>query len=261
MLTDINIDNIIDIAQQAGKLILDVYQQQTIDVVEKEDHSPLTKADRLSHQYIVQALSALYPHIPIISEEMDQQTAFAERSHYDLFWLIDPLDGTKEFIKHNDEFTVNIALIQQSTPVLGVVYAPAMQLLYYAKKNQGAFVVRDSKTKTISNENNKNLKAKKTLRVVVSRSHLSPATQSYLQTLSDQGHQIELIKKGSSLKICLVAEGKADIYPRLGPTMEWDTAAAQAIVEVAGKTITQFDTNKPLIYNKPDLHNPSFIVC
>jgi len=252
MLDKINLKEIIDIAREAGAEIMKIYAKDfTIEY--KDDKSPLTEADIKSNDIICKALNVLYPNIPILSEE-NKEVVYNERKKWDYFWLIDPIDGTKEFIKKTGEFTVNIALIHRNEPVLGVVYAPVLKDIYYAKKNKGAFK-NDDKLPLKSNAH-----PDKTLKVVASVSHLSEETQAFIDNLALTTEHIEQVSKGSSLKLCLVAEGEADIYPRLGPTMEWDTGAAHAVVLESGKHVLQYDTNKPLVYNKENLLNPWFIV-
>lgn len=245
-----NIYAIIQLAKEAGIKILDVYKT-TVTVKNKDDGSPLTEADRLSHNFIYNGLKALYPSLPIISEESDN-ISYEERKKWEYFWLVDPLDGTKEFIKGNGEFTINIALIQGEKPVIGVIYAPVKNELYFAVKGKGAFkTVNDETLQYIrANRNNNN-----GLTAVCSRSHTSRELEDYLATIGVK----ERISAGSSLKFCLVSEGKADLYPRLGTTMEWDTAAGQIIVEEAGGEVVEFKTQKPLTYNKETLKNPYFI--
>ena len=249
MLKSIDLDRIVSIAKIAGEAIMEIYQED-VSVVYKKDNSPLTKADTLANKIICQALQRLYPDIPVMSEE-NKQIAWQNRKHWTDYWCIDPIDGTKEFINKNGEFTVNIALIHKDTPVLGVVYAPAIDTLYKAKKGEGAY----KNTFRLPLRANPNPDQK--LVVVASKSHLSTQTEKYINQLPAK--EITRISKGSSLKLCMVATGEADIYPRLAPTMEWDTAAADAIVREAGKTTRQFDTDKPLLYNKQDLHNPWFV--
>lgn len=251
-----NIQEIISIAKKAGKAILEIYNQD-FDHISKESNtfengtSPLTKADLTSHQIINKSLTALYPNIPILSEE-GKNIPFETRKNWTKFWLIDPLDGTKEFIKKNGEFTVNIALIENHQPILGVVYVPAKGTIYYADNN-GSF------KQTEGNDPIKLPIAQKheKLQVVASTSHFNDATKNYIASL---GKSYDLVNAGSSLKLCLVAEGAADLYPRLGPTMEWDTAAAHAIVKFAGKTIIDYHTKEELSYNKENLLNPFFVV-
>lgn len=246
--------DIIRIAQQAGKRVLEVYRQADFDVSYKQDESPLTKADLASQQHIVRELRALTPDIPILAEE-SADVPFTRRRHWRSFWLVDPLDGTKEFVKRNGEFTINIALIRDGRPLLGVVHAPVTQTTFAAVRGSGA-------SKLTPNQGILPLSARAAnddgpLRVVVSRSHANRATQQLLDALA-QDFPLETVAIGSSLKICLVAEGKAHLYPRLGPTMEWDTAAAQCILEEAGGCFTTL-TGEAFNYNKEELTNPAFL--
>jgi len=250
MLKHIDLESIVSIAKDAGEAIMEIYQKD-FEIEYKDNNSPLTEADLKANDIICKALKKSYPNIPIISEE-NKQIDYEIRKKWIYYWCIDPIDGTKEFIKKNDEFTVNIALIYKSEPVLGVVYAPAINEIYKAKKGKGAF----KNTKKLPSKTNQHPKEK--LFVVASKSHLSKETQRYIDTLKTR--KIEQINKGSSLKLCMVATGEADIYPRLAPTMEWDTAAADAIVREAGKMTYQFENNQPLVYNKQNLLNPWFIV-
>lgn len=254
----INIQSIITIAKQAGEAIMQVYQSGDFSTEHKEDHSPLTKADKASNEIIVNSLQSLFPHIPIISEE-NKTLPFVERKHWEYCWLVDPLDGTKEFIKRNGEFTVNIALIEKGEPVLGVVYVPATGITYYGEKNKGAFVIENNITTALVNDG-VHYEEKQVIKVVGSRSHLSAEINEFVNRLTAKGKQVEFVSMGSSLKICLVASGKADVYPRLGPTMEWDTAAAHAVVNAAGKKVVQADNQQPILYNKENLLNPWFLV-
>jgi len=250
MFNSIKLIDIKNIAYEAGNAILQIYNQD-FDFIEKEDNSPLTEADIKSNNIICTHLKQLYPHIPIISEE-NKQIPYEERQSWEYYWCIDPIDGTKEFINKNDEFTINIALIHKNSPILGVVYAPAIKEMYSAKKGEGVF----KNDKNLPLKINQNIKDKIT--VVASKSHLSIETQKFIDRL--KANTVEHIGKGSSLKLCMVASGEADIYPRLAPTMEWDTAAADAIVREAGKMCYQFENNQPLIYNKQSLLNPWFVV-
>ena len=254
---DINLETIIDIAFRAGAEILTVYAQD-FDVEIKGDNSPLTAADRKANAVILEGLKANYADIPYISEEV-KATAYDERKAWKRFWLIDPLDGTKEFIKKNGEFTVNIALIEEGEPVLGVVYAPAKGIGYVGAKGLGSYTYEnDGKLVQIKNETHYSQKDK--VIVVGSRSHETPETIAFVDKLKASGKEVDFAASGSSLKLCLVAEGKADVYPRFGPTMEWDTAAAHAVAVYAGKQVLSTETGKPLIYNKENLLNPFFIV-
>ena len=246
-------DKVVQIAREAGAKILDVYDQN-IEVEWKENNTPLTEADRRSHEYIVSALEQLQVKYPILSEE-GTEIPYEERRLWHRYWLIDPLDGTKEFIKRNGEFTVNIALIDDGVPVLGVVYAPVLDVLYFASTDIGAY-------KQIGTEQAIVIQVCKyqvgdIWRVVASRSHMSEETEGLINYLGNS----ELVSMGSSLKLCLVAEGIAHIYPRLAPTSEWDTAAAQCVVEQAGGKVIKPDLS-PLTYNsKQSLLNPPFIAC
>jgi 3'(2'), 5'-bisphosphate nucleotidase len=245
------------LAKQAGEAIMAVYQAITPEVQYKKDDSPVTKADLASHELLVKGLSALTPHTPILSEEASD-IPYEIRSQWKTFWLLDPLDGTKEFIQRNGDFTVNIALIQDGAPILGVVYAPARQQLYYAGVGLGAFL-------QYANEEPRALSVATPtagpLRVVVSRSHAGAETEAFIEKLRAQWkHQIEVVSVGSSLKLCYIADQSAHLYPRLGPTMEWDIAAAQCIVEQAGGVVLNLQRER-LSYNKPDLHNSYFVAA
>lgn len=250
MIKEIDINDIKEIANLAGHEIMKIYQKD-FKIEYKDDKSPLTEADTKSNEIIYEALMELYPNIPILSEE-NKVVDFDTRSSWKYYWCIDPIDGTKEFIKKNDEFTVNIALIYKDTPVLGVVYAPAIDIMYSAKKGEGAY--RNGQKLPLCTNNNK----KEKLVVVASKSHLSQETQEFIDNLDTK--KIEQISKGSSLKLCMVAEGIADLYPRLAPTMEWDTAAADAIVRESGAMTYRYNSDEPIIYNKKDLLNPWFVV-
>ena len=239
------------IAIKAGQAILEIYQSSDFGVEIKADDSPLTKADLAAHNIIVADLQRITPDVPILSEE-SANIPYTTRKKWDKYWLVDPLDGTKEFIKRNGEFTVNIALIENGHSILSVVYVPVQDITYSAVKGYGAFKKE--------NESRIQIHTKKPARqkpiVVGSRSHLSQDVVDYLKKLGEH----ELVSMGSSLKFCLVAEGKADLYPRLGLTSEWDTAAAQCIVEQAGGRVVTLD-NQTLLYNtKDNLLNPYFMV-
>lgn len=240
------------IALSAGHAVMAVYQRE-FSVAEKADNSPLTEADQAAHEIIVRELQELTPAIPVLSEE--DVAGFSGPDADERYWLVDPLDGTKEFIKRNGEFTVNIALIKNGQPVLGVVVAPAMEVTYLAAKNEGAFKVEaGGKRHAISTAGHP--AAGTPWRVVGSRSHPSLDLAQWLAELGEH----EMLAMGSSLKLCLVAEGAADVYPRLGPTCLWDTAAAQAVVEQAGGRVTRLD-GSPLSYATPEeTLNPHFLV-
>lgn len=240
-------------AVKAGESILKIYNDPNADfeVERKADNSPLTKADRAAHLEIVEILEPL--QIPILSEE-GRGIPYEERCGWSQLWIVDPLDGTKEFIKRNGEFTVNIALVEAGVPVLGVIYVPVTGELYYGDRDEGAFKVVDSVTTKLPIES-----SREECIVVASRSHLSEETSAFIDSLRLKHERVEMVSKGSSLKICLVAEGSADVYPRFAPTMEWDTAAGDAILRAAGGVLTHTDSSQPLIYNKVDLLNPHFI--
>jgi len=246
------IQPVVEIAAKAGDAILEIYNSDDFGVETKDDNSPLTAADKASHNTIVAALTALTPDIPILSEE-SAEIAWAERSQWPEYWLIDPLDGTKEFIKRNGEFTVNIALIQGHQAVLGAVHVPVQNRCFYGFQGAGSFERNaDGEISPITVTES----AQAPLRVVGSRSHRGELLDAYLEKLGEH----VMVPMGSSLKICLVATGDADIYPRLGLTSEWDTAAAQAVVECAGGKVTGLDGN-PIMYNaKEDILNPHFLV-
>jgi 3'(2'), 5'-bisphosphate nucleotidase len=245
------VDPVVAIAREAGQRIMEIYCTD-FTVTQKDDHSPLTEADMAAHDTIMAGLTKLTPQWPVLSEE-DAGVSFEQRSLWQRYWLVDPLDGTREFVKRNGDFTVNIALIEQHRPVLGVVCIPVSGVCYFASAAQGAY-------KQNLHEASMPIRVRRwdggQCTVVGSRSHRGASLDSFLANLGDY----EILSVGSSLKSCLVAEGKADIYPRLGPTSEWDTAAAQCIVEEAGGQIT--DTQmQPLRYNtKSSLINPHFFV-
>ncbi|KHE91989.1 MAG: 3'(2'),5'-bisphosphate nucleotidase CysQ [Candidatus Scalindua rubra] len=259
-------------AKRAGEAILDVYDSD-FEVEQKDDKSPLTLADKRSHEIIEnvlkQTISVTNSTVPILSEE-GRETPYDERKKWEYFWLVDPLDGTKEFVKKNGEFTVNIALIHKHKPVLGIIYIPVKDVFYFAAMNIGAYKLENSEilTDDLSIEElidksqrlplSKNNKT--SLTVIGSRSHTSEEFSEFVKRLNEKYGNVEFVSSGSSLKLCLVAEGKADVYPRFGPTMEWDTAAGQAIAEQAKCTVINMQTNEPLNYNKSNLLNPFFIV-
>ncbi|WP_431108145.1 3'(2'),5'-bisphosphate nucleotidase CysQ [Winogradskyella poriferorum] len=248
----------------AGKVIMQVYDK-AFDIEIKEDKSPLTEADKKANDIIN---SFLIPtKIPVISEE-NKQTDYDIRKTWETCWVIDPVDGTKEFIKRNGEFTVNIALVTNGKPVLGVIYVPAVKTIYFANvyKNEAFKADIESHDVTIETilkqvrplqpKNNNSDRVE----VVGSRSHMNQDTLDFVESLKTDGKEVEIVSKGSSLKFCLVAEGNADVYPRYAPTMEWDTAAGQAICNAVGLRVISKETNKPLTYNKENLLNSYFLV-
>ncbi len=247
------LDSIREIAARAARRILEVYESD-FAVTHKEDRSPLTQADLASHKSICEALQQLTPNIPILSEE-SKSLPFSERSQWQRYWLVDPLDGTKEFVKRNGEFTVNIALIDGHAAVLGVVHVPVTNVSYFAAKGVGCFKL-ESGDEPVKRLQTRKVNPSKFV-VCGSRSHGSDAVQDFLRRLPGE---VEFISQGSSLKLCLVAEGRADIYPRFGLTSEWDTAAAQCVVEQAGGIVTDVSF-RPITYNaKENILNPFFLV-
>ncbi|HET8573291.1 MAG TPA: 3'(2'),5'-bisphosphate nucleotidase CysQ [Edaphocola sp.] len=251
-------------ALKAGEKILTVYERD-FNVETKADQSPLTEADQQSNEVILTFLEE--SGIPVISEEIKNMD-YAQRAHWQRCWLVDPLDGTKEFIKRNGEFTVNIALIENGKPVLGVVYIPVQRKLFFAAEGQGSFVYAFRENEDMPDMPSLLQRAQKldhlalpdVYTVVASRSHLSPETEAFIRKCKEKHRELALVSMGSSLKLCLVAERKAHVYPRLAPTMEWDTAAAHAVAKFAGCSVLDFDTREELHYNKENLLNPHFIV-
>jgi len=239
-------------AENASEEILKVYHSDDFQAEAKGDSSPLTLADRNAHKSIVSILQS--SNLPILSEE-GKAILYSERKKWEFFWMVDPLDGTKEFIKRNDEFTVNIALIHKGHPVLGVVAVPVTGDVYYAVEKRGATLKRKGKEMQLPRRAPVDM-SRKGLRVVASRSHMNPETQDFIDKLTGAA----LVSAGSSLKFMLLAENKADVYPRYAPTMEWDTAAAHAIVVETGLRVLEYGSERPLVYNKQNLLNPHFLV-
>jgi 3'(2'), 5'-bisphosphate nucleotidase len=247
---------------EAGKKIIDIYHHD-FGVEYKDDRSPLTIADTAANEVIHHHLKPT--EIPILSEE-GKTIPYEERKNWEYFWMVDPLDGTKEFIKRNGEFTVNIALIHEGTPILGVIYIPVTQTLYFASEFTGSI-----KTNQVEGDFQLDAFIKNGIRlpevhpdkmytIVGSKSHLTPETEAYFNDLKKQHGKVEILSRGSSLKICMVAEGAADMYPRFAPTMEWDVAAGHAIALFSGAEMVHHDSDEPLRYNKENLRNPWFIV-
>ena len=263
----------INSALEAGKAILEVYDAPETDmgVEMKADNSPLTRADRRSHEIILAAIGDL--GIPVLSEE-GREIPFAVRRQWTQMWIVDPLDGTKEFIKRNGEFTVNIALAENGVPTMGVIYVPVADSLYFADQELGAFKIESvssGKTPLVPADSLDMLlerahrlpvprDADQPFTIMGSRSHATPDLEAYVEAMRSKYGSVNFISAGSSLKICRVAEGMADVYPRLGPTMEWDTAAGQAIATASGARVVRHDDGRPLAYNKENLLNPWFIV-
>ena len=263
----------IESALAAGEAILDVYASADMTIEKKADNSPLTLADRRAHSIIKAAIGNF--GIPVLSEE-GRDIPYAERKAWTRMWIVDPLDGTKEFIKRNGEFTVNIALAEEGIPTMGVIFVPVADNLYFADQKLGAFKIEDCRKSGIGGDNAENAHLEKLIEkaaripvakqpgrpftIMGSRSHATPELTTYVETMRQKYGEVDFISAGSSLKICLVAEGRADIYPRLGPTMEWDTAAGQAIAMASGAQVVRHDDGTPLAYNKENLLNPWFIV-
>lgn len=245
------------IAVEAGVRILEVYQRD-FEVQTKADSSPLTEADLAAHRHITARLKSLTPQLPVLSEEAADAFPHELRRDWGRFWLVDPLDGTKEFVKRNGEFTVNIALVDEGAVVLGVVHAPVLGLTYAAAAGAGAWRSRGGEEPEAIRVRAVAPAADEPMRVVASRSHAGPETQRFLDVLG-RDRRLEVVSQGSALKICLVADGDAQLYPRLGPTMEWDTAAAQCVAEQAGGFLVDL-SGAPLRYNKVSLLNPYFLV-
>jgi 3'(2'), 5'-bisphosphate nucleotidase len=242
-----------NLSELAGDAIMAVYESDDFETRQKEDDSPLTAADLASNKVLVEGLEVLTPGVPVLSEE-SKEIAFDERSTWKTFWMVDPLDGTKEFIKRNGEFTVNVALIHEGKPVMGIVHAPDLHATYWGFEGGGAF----KKTRLESRPIFVGDSLRDPVTVVVSRSHLRDRDKAFIARLEQAHGEVDTAPTGSSLKLCLVAEGGADVYPRFGPTMEWDIAAAQAVLEQAGGVIATVD-GQPMRYNKEELVNPLFI--
>ena len=255
MLNKENLLEIVNISVDAGEVILNYYNEN-VDVIYKDDESPLTKADLASHKIITDSIKKITPDIPILSEE--EFIDWKIRKKWKKYWLIDPLDGTKEFIKKNDEFTVNIALIENNRPILGVIYTPALNELFYSIKNFGSYkILTKKKLNTLKDAKRISINKKKSnqVKIVGSRSHSNPILKKWV---NKNFNEFDILQKGSSLKFCLIAEGSADIYPRFGPTSEWDIAAGHIILEEAGGKLKSID-NKEILYNeKENILNPDF---
>ena len=258
-----NLKTAIEAALEAGKVILEIYHSNDFEVELKGDNSPLTKADVASHNVIMSYLSKTA--IPVLSEE-GKAIPYADRKDWNQLWIVDPIDGTKEFIKRNGEFTVNIALVENQMTQLGVIFVPVTGELYFSTKTGGSIkVLVDLKNYDVNVLLTQGAKLPiaredKTFTVVASRSHMSPETEAYVAEMREAHGKVNLISKGSSLKLCMVAEGQADCYPRFAPTMEWDTAAGQAICEHAGFEVIDWKTQKDMLYNREELLNNWFLV-
>ena len=256
------LDIAIEAALDAGKVIMEIYETDDFGVDMKGDNSPLTKADIASHDVIMSYLEKT--GIPVLSEE-GKNIPYEDRKNWKQLWIVDPIDGTKEFIKKNGEFTVNIALIENQKPVLGVVYAPALNELYFSTDEDGAFLSNATKNEKASELMSEGTRLPQTglmnkFTVVASRSHMSPETEDYVEEMRLKHGEVELISRGSSLKLCMVAQGKANCYPRFAPTMEWDTAAGQAICMHAGFDVIDWTIKETMKYNREQLLNNWFLV-
>ncbi len=250
------LDDVLELCRQAGREILKVYNQaEALEVTSKADSSPVTEADLAAHRVLCQGLEKMLDAVPVLSEEGDP-VSYEQRRRWQRYWIIDPLDGTKEFISRNGEFTVNVALVEYGEPVLGVVYVPILDLAYLGLKSAGAWKQNSAGRQPIRTRK----LGRETIAVVASRRHGAEAVERLLAKLEKAFGRVETRGMGSSLKLCLVAEGSADLYPRLAPTSEWDTAAAQAVVEAAGGRVIT-DTLEPMRYNtKENILNPFFYV-
>ncbi len=252
--TDYEIRSLLKLVQEASEAIMDVYQSG-FEVVNKSDQSPLTLADLKSNEILTKGITHLFPDIPIISEE-NKNTDYNDRKNYSYFWLIDPLDGTKEFVKRNGEFTINISLVHENSPVFGIIAQPINGRIWHNLK--GNVVSLENGIENPLKDLGKELSNNK-LSIVASRSHLNEETENLIQRLESLGFEIDIVNAGSALKFCMICENKAHIYPRLAPTMEWDTAAGQALVNSLGGYIIDLNTNKQMQYNKINLLNSPFI--
>ena len=256
----------VDAAIAGGEEVMEVYNMIDINVTYKEDKSPLTEADIRSNEIIKNYLGK--SELPILSEE-ERNISYDERKNWDVFWLVDPLDGTREFIKRNGEFTVNIALIKNNAPIIGVIYVPVSGNIYFSSSFSGSYRISHVTSDFIKSKDLKSLiniasslplsKNRNKIIGIGSRSHLSLKTKIFFHKLKRKYENLDIIKIGSSLKLCLIAEGNADIYPRFSPTMEWDIAAGHALIENAGFKIYEYKNNNPILYNKENLKNPYFV--
>jgi 3''(2''),5''-bisphosphate nucleotidase, bacterial len=263
-----NTESLINIAIKAavlaGQEILKVYRTEDFEVVSKADYTPVTRADKNAHDKIMEIL--LPAGLPVLSEE-GQHNSYTERQKWDLFWLVDPLDGTKEFIKRNDEFTVNIALVQNHQPIAGIIYVPVFKTIYAGIIGRGSYKISNPSPEcTFGNLVSSGEKLPVNIRsnefvVATSRSHMNEETQNYIDKLKLEHKNLSLTAVGSALKLALIAEGTVDIYPKIGKTMEWDTASGHAILKAVGKNIYFHDLKTGLVYNKENLANPNFVAC
>lgn len=249
---------ILALLQSAGDLILSHYRAQDFEVDIKSDDSPVTTADKESNELIISGLKDLYPDIPIISEE-STQVAYSIRKDWEYCWMVDPLDGTKEFLKQNGEFSINLALIHQHRPIAGFIHFPVLELSYLAQENKGAWKINPDRSMIQLRPATLDLPKSK-IRVLISRSHAGQHEYQFVDQVVKLGFPVETLAHGSAYKHCLLAEGRGDVYPKFGICSEWDTAPGQIILEEAGGIVTRTDTRQPLRYNKPDFSNPEFIM-
>jgi 3'(2'), 5'-bisphosphate nucleotidase len=257
---EIHVSSLVEIAADASAAIMEIFKNP-FAVEKKADNSFVTSADVASHQIIESGLLKKFPDVPVLSEESNQ-VPYDIRKNWSRFWLVDPLDGTKEFVNRNSDFTVNIALIEKEHPVVGIIYHPLANICYVGVAGAGAFKI-DKSTGVITplqDIHQEFFTERSLVRVIASRHHFSSEVMHFVNELKQIGKHVVVVTRGSSLKFCMVAEGEADVYPRFSPTMEWDTAAAQVIVEEVGKKVLNYETRHRLSYNKVSLQNPSFIV-
>jgi len=250
-----NVEDIIELAEKAGSAVYQIYTSEDFQIEMKEDNSPLTKADRVSNEIIIEGLKQICPEIPIVTEESYKED-YSIRKDWEYCWCIDPLDGTKEFINRNGEFTINIALLKNSRPFFGLIHVPCTKESYYAVLESGAFKCKDGVLMPLKYKK----KEDDTIRMVVSRSHITPMEYEYKNMLESLGYTVEFTQYGAALKQCMIAEGLADIYPKYGQCYEWDTAAGEIIVMESGGKVMNIDNFEELAYNKEDLRNPEFIM-
>lgn len=250
-----NVEDVIELAEKAGAAICQVYDSEDFQIETKEDNSPLTKADKLANEIIIEGLKHMCPEIPIVTEESYKED-YSSRKDWEYCWCIDPLDGTKEFINRNDEFTINIALLKNSRPFFGLIHVPCTKESYYAVVESGAFKCKDGVLMPLKYKK----KEDDVVRMVVSRSHITDKEYEYKKMLESKGYVVEFAQYGAALKQCMIAEGLADVYPKYGLCYEWDTAAGDIIVKESGGKVLHMDKLEELSYNKEDLLNPEFIM-
>ena len=253
---------LLDLLESAGKLIMEYYNSKAFEIESKADDSPVTTADKASNDLIIDGLTKLYPDIPIISEETTQ-IPYDIRKNWEYCWMLDPLDGTKEFIKRNGEFSINLALIHNHKPVEGYIHFPVQDWTYWAQKGKGAWKTDHldiGGCDTVETQNFASLPRTSHIRIMISRSHAGQREHDFISQVKKLGYVVETLPHGSAMKHCLIAEGKGDIYPKFGICSEWDTAPGQIILEESGGKITQTDTGEALLYNKEDFANPEFIM-